>query len=335
MTGLVLGACSGGSASTNTSVTTPRSAAPEASTTLREGSAPTAGSSTSASPTTTDPAGPVTAVVVGPTLPRPISRAVAVSSGDGVELIGGRTTAKVSTDEVVQWDPSGSAAVSGRLARRVHDSSATVLAGRPLVFGGGDGGSVAEVQQLEGSGATLAGMLPTGRSDLSAATVGDTAYVIGGFDDTSGQLDILATTDGKQFTAVAQLPGEVRYGAAVTVGSRILIFGGESDSRSSDAVLAFDPGTATVEQVGALPVRLSHASAFLLGDRVYLAGGETDGTRHGDIYSFDEASGRSEVVGQLPEVRSDAAVAVVGSTAYLLGGESPAAVDTVVAVTAP
>jgi hypothetical protein len=332
---LALGACSSGGGSTAGPAKTATTSTSSTKTGSPKGAAPADTSSPPSSTPTSKAAGPVTAKIVGPTLPQPISRAVAVASADGVELIGGRTTAKVSTNQLVQWAPGGTATISGHLARRVHDSSVTLLGGHAFVFGGGDGGSVANVQEVNGASATMAGKLPTGRSDLSAATIGDTAYVIGGFSDTAGQPDVLATTDGRQFTKVATLPRTVRYGAVVTVGSKILVFGGEDGDRSSDAVLAIDPAKATAEQVATLPVRLSHASAFVLNGHVYLAGGETDGVRHRDIYAFDVATGRSQVVGQLPAARSDAAVAVVGSTAYLLGGETPNAVDTVVAVTAP
>lgn len=328
---LVVAGCAGSSSGGSSTITGSKGPSSASGAT----SSPNATGPTTTVTATASPVGPVAVAVVDPALPQPISRAVAVPAGDGVELIGGRTTAKVSTDELVQWTPQGQSTVTGHLARRVHDASVTILGGHPFVFGGGDGGSVADVQEVGAGRTTMAGMLPTGRSDLSAATVGDTAYVVGGFDDTAGQRDVLATADGKTFTTVAALPGTVRYGGVVTVGKRILIFGGEDGGRSSDAVLAFDPAKATVEQIANLPVRLSHASAFVMDGHVYVAGGETDGVRHADIYAFDVASGRFEVVGQLPEVRSDAAVAVVGRTAYLLGGETPTAVDTVVAVSAP
>lgn len=248
-------------------------------------------------------------------------------------LLGGRTTAKVSTADVVTWKPQGSVAVTGSLARRVHDSSVAVVDGHTLVFGGGDGGSVAEVQEVDAADhGTEVGQLPIGRSDLSAVTVDGRAYVLGGFDDRAGVVAILATTDGQTLERVADLPGEIRYGAAVGLGHEVLMFGGEDQGGPSDAVLALDPKDGTVKAVATLPVKLSHASAFVLGGQAYVAGGRTGDTRHTEIWRYDPGPATFTQVGDLPGPRSDAAVAVVGDIAYFLGGETPATVDTVVAV---
>ncbi|MGI8756067.1 MAG: kelch repeat-containing protein [Acidimicrobiales bacterium] len=292
-------------------------------------------STTAEATTTTSPPAHLRASVVGPPLTQPLSRAVAVPRHGSVLVLGGRTAAKVSTAEVATWTPGGAAVVTGSLARRVHDSSVTVLGDHTLVLGGGDGGSVSDVQDVDASGHGVgAGRLPTARSDLSAATVGGTAYVLGGFDDRAGVVEVLATTDGRSFRSVAALPGEVRYGAVVAVGGQVLVFGGEDEQGATDAVLGFDPGAGRVSQVATLPVALSHASAFVLEGRVYVAGGRTGDRRHGEIWRYDPGSKTFTQVGTLPEARSDAAVAVVGDTAYLLGGETPATLDSVVAVTA-
>src|ERR1700712_446301 len=129
--------------------------------------------------TTTAPSRLLKAAIVGPSLPQPISRAVAVSRpSGGVLLLGGRTGAKISTDEIVSWTPAGSAGV-GHLALAGHDSSGSWVGGRALIFGGGNGSSVADVQAVtaEGTG-SLVGRLPQPRSDVSSVAIGSTAYVV-------------------------------------------------------------------------------------------------------------------------------------------------------------
>lgn len=295
----------------------------------------TSSTAASATTTTSSPPAHVTASVVGPPLTQPLSRTVAVPRRRSVLVLGGRTAAKVSTSELVTWTPGRTAKVTGSLARRVHDSSAAVVGDHTLVLGGGDGGSVADVQDVDAAGQAVGvGRLPTARSDLSAVTVGGSAYVLGGFDDRAGVVEVLATTDGRSFRRVGALPGEVRYGAVVAVRGQVLVFGGEDERGPTDAVLAFDPRAGTVRRMATLPVALSHASAFLLGGQVYVAGGRTGDRRHAEIWRYDAGPKAFSQVGVLPEARSDAAVAVVGATAYLLGGETPATVDSVVAVTA-
>ncbi len=317
---LGLGGCSGsvGNGAASTTTVAPRVAT---STTVVRTSTPTR-------------AVRLSAALIGAPLPQPLSRAVVVATGDHLRVLGGRTAAHVSTNEVVTWSPGTPASLSGQLARRVHDSAGVVVGGHTLLFGGGDGGSVTEVQEVDAGGTgQIVGHLPTGRSDLCAAVIGATAYVIGGFDDTNGVLDVLATTDGRSFTTAATLPSENRYGAAVTVGHRVLVFGGEDANGSVDAVLAINPASHAVTRVGTVPVRLSHAAAFVVRGQVYVAGGETDGSRIATIWRYDVATGAFTEVGHLPDDRSDAAVVVLGDTAYLVGGETPNTVDTVVAVT--
>jgi hypothetical protein len=277
----------------------------------------------------------LTASVVGPALPQPISREVALVVGGHIEVLGGRTSAKVSTDEVVRWEPGGAATVVGHLARRVHDSAGVVLGGRALLFGGGDGGSVADVQAFDGSTATKVGSLGVGRSDVSAAAIGGTAYVIGGFDDSNGVLEVSSTSDGRSFRKVAALPRTIRYGAAIAEGSKLLVFGGDDGTTSSDSVLLVDPAKGTTNEVARLPVRLSHAVAFTLDGSIFVAGGETDGARTDVIYRYDPTGRSFAIAGRLPGPRSDAGAVVVGHTAYVIGGEGPGTLGDVVALTAP
>lgn len=286
--------------------------------------------------TTTTPRPPQLSVsIVGQRLPQPISRAVAVAEGDHVRVLGGRTAAHTSTDQIVDWYPASPSTVSGHLARRVHDAAGVKVAGNTLLFGGGDGGSVADVQAVgpTGSGRSV-GTLGTARSDVSATAIGRTAFVVGGYDDKGGVLDVLTTSDGRSFNKIGRLPSQIRYGAATASGGRVIVFGGEDEQGSTDAVLSIDPASGTVTRVATLPVRLSHAVAFVLRGEVYVAGGETDGARVATIWRYDRRTAALVEAGRLPDARSDAAVAVVGDTAYLAGGEAPGTLDSVVAVTA-
>ena len=67
-----------------------------------------------------------------------------------------------------------------------------------------------------GAGA-VAGQLPQPRSDLATTTVGRTDYIVGGYDGTTYDPSVLATTDGTHFTSVANLPVPVRYPAVVAL----------------------------------------------------------------------------------------------------------------------
>ena len=165
------------------------------------------------------------------------------------------------------------------------------------------------------------GHLPVPRSDLSAATLGRRAYVLGGYDGTAPVGDVLQTGDGRSFKRIASLPTPVRYAAVVPQGHVIYAFGGETASgQDSEVIQAVDVSTQSVRVVGHLPQATSHASAVALGGRVYVFGGRSGGTATDRILAFDPVSKRISVAGRLPYPVMNAAAATVGGVGFLVGG---------------
>ena len=248
----------------------------------------------------------------------------------GPLILGGLDATSASVSGVFQLD-AGSGAVEevGALTGPLHDAAAVTLGERILVFGGGTSTSTDTVQSLQATGGAVAsgtvarqvGRLPTIRSDLSAVTIGDRAYVLGGYDGSEPIDSVLETTDGSAFTQVATLPTPARYMAVATLGGVIYAFGGESATgEANDAIQAIDPEAETARVVGHMPEPLSHAAAFNLGGQVYIAGGEAGGAPSDAIWRFDPGSARVVRAGGLPVAASGAGAATVGSTEYLIGG---------------
>lgn len=274
-------------------------------------------------------------------LPAAVSRPVVLPDGTGFVVLGGLATGDVSTSRVVRVDPAtGSAQVAGALARAVHDSAGAVLGGRDYVFAGGSYSTVATVQAWSGGQASTVGQLPSPRSDLTAVTVGPTAYVVGGFDGTSMDPQVLATTDGATFKSVAALPIPVRYAAVSYQGGDLWVFGGvtstsEGGTLETSAIQRVDPATGQAAVVGHLPQAMGHATAVRLGGQVFLLGGRSGTTPSSAVWRLDPAKASVVAAGTLPQAVSDAGSVVVGDTAYLVGGEvtGPSApLDTVVAL---
>ena len=248
----------------------------------------------------------------------------------GPLILGGLDATSASVSGVFQLDAgSGGIEEVGSLTGPLHDAAAVTLGERVLVFGGGTATSTDTVQSLQATGGAVApgtvarqvGQLPTVRSDLSAVTIGDRAYVLGGYDGSEPIDSVLETTDGSAFTQVGTLPTPARYMAVATLGGVIYAFGGESaNGEASDAIQAIDPKAETARVVGHLPEPLSHAAAFNLGGQVYIAGGEAGGAPSDAIWRFDPGSGRVAPAGRLPVAACGAGAATVGSTEYLIGG---------------
>jgi outer membrane protein assembly factor BamB len=262
-------------------------------------------------------------------LPASVSGESVVAMRAGPLILGGLDSTDTSVSGVFQLDSSnGGLREAGVLSGPLHDAAAVALGDQVLVFGGGAETSTDAVQALPAPGGTVAsdatahtvGSLPSVRSDLSAVTIGDRAFVLGGYDGSKPIDTVLETTDGRSFTQVATLPAPARYMAVATFGDRIYAFGGETASGASDAIREVDPRTGAARVVGQLPRALSHASAVVLGGRIYILGGEISGSPSDAIWRFDPAGGGVVATGRLPVAVSDGAATTVGSTAYLIGG---------------
>ncbi len=277
-------------------------------------------------------------------LPAPISGEAVVATAAGPLIIGGLDAASNSAGGVFVLDPAGGELSEvGSLTGPLHDAAATVLGNRVLVFGGGTETSSDEVQALAAPGGRVApgtaaetvGKLPTVRSDLSAVTIGKTAYVLGGYDGTTPLASVLATPDGSTFSEVTQLPEPARYLAVATLGGRIYAFGGETGNGSaSDAIQEVDPKAGTAKVIGHLPGPVSHAGAVALSGSIYVLGGEDGGSPTARIWRFVPGKKKVTAAGKLPRPISAGGAAVVGSSGYLIGGtgDGEAPLDEVVTV---
>ena len=263
----------------------------------------------------------------------PISRSVAVpTSPTNVLVLGGLTSgdASVATAATIAV-PAGTSAPRGSLVTPTHDAAGALLRGRVLVFGGGAQKTVASVQSFPlappggTSNATVVGQLPQPRADAAAVTIGRTVYVVGGYDGTRADPQVLATRDGASFRVVGSLPVPVRYPAIAAVGPLIYVFGGTrigAGSTPVDTIQRIDTRSGQTKVVGHLPEPLSAASAAALGGIVYVAGGTNGVADSGTIEAFDPRSRHMLAAGHLLAPVSNAAVTVVGGTAWIVGGES-------------
>jgi len=168
--------------------------------------------------------------------------------------------------------------------------------------------------------------LPTARADAAAATIGGTAFVLGGYDGAALDAEVLATTDGLHYSKVARLRVAVRYPAVAALDGKIYVFGGQaSNGQPVRLVQVVDPRSHHVALAGELPVPLSGAVAVDLGGTVYVAGGDSPAGPSlrptANIYAFDLKRHSFLHAGSLPVAVSNAGAAVLGQRAWIVGGE--------------
>jgi hypothetical protein len=295
----------------------------------------------------------------------PLSREVVLpGAGNDVTVVGGLTGTQSTTSHVFSLDTSSGAETPlTALASAVHDASGAFLRGRGYLFGGGSPDTVNTVQQLPApapaplapasksdrnpssapagttSGPTVSvspsvvGQLPQPRSDSQAVTIGATSYVIGGYDGSTGDRDVLATADGVHFSAVAALPVAVRYPAVAALGTDIYVFGGQAVGGSNnghaiDSVQLISSTQRTAKVIAHMPSPVAGAVAFELSGHIYVAGGvaQPSGTQPGpalpSVWAYDVNSKKLTNAGTLPVPTSYAGAAVLNGRAWVIGGEN-------------
>jgi len=273
-------------------------------------------------------------------LPAPLSREAALPAASGLLIAGGLTAQRTSTDAVTGLDPvTGATRAAGHLAAATHDAAGASLGAQTYLFGGGTAASVPTVQAFAAETvaaagtapkAAVVGQLPTPRSDASGVTAGSVAYVIGGYDGTRWDPQVLATRDGKHFRVAARLPVPVRYAAVTAAAGEIWVFGGQTSSGATSAIQRISPATGQASVVGHLLASLQGATAIVLNGQIYVAGGVAAGGTSPVVYRFDPATSSVSAAGQLPVPVAYAAGAVAGGVGYLIGGEDgPRSVPTV------
>jgi hypothetical protein len=272
--------------------------------------------------------------------------------GSKLVLLGGLNGSTSASGVFTLDTTNGRLRQIGSLPVGTHDAVGSVVAGRYVVFGGGSPATVATVQAFSGTSGSHLGTLPTPRSDAGTATIGDSTYIVGGYDGTRPDAKVLVTTNGRSFRPIGSLPVPVRYPAVAAAGGKLYVFGGEALSGTAaghpvDDIQIIDPARGTASVVAHLPEPLEASAAVVLDGHIYLAGGDSTSaqpsvtgvgatqlsspvsaraagglTTVSSIWAFDPLTGRTLLAGHLQVPVSHAGVAVLGSRAWLVGGES-------------
>jgi hypothetical protein len=251
--------------------------------------------------------------------------AVAPLQGQQFVLLGGLEAGEGSTAAVTVLD-AGRAIAHASLPEPQHDAQAARLGGMVYVFGGGQESSYNHILRFDPATAsvTQAGELPQATSDAAVVEVGETAYVIGGYNGQQALDTIVAWRPGGSAEVLAHLPSGLRYAAAAAASGGIVIAGGTPGEGANSAILRFDPATRALQSIGQMPAPVEHAAAFALGRYVYVVGGRgaAQGSQTADLLAIDSTSGRAVRVAQLPQPLSDAAVTESGGHIWVAGGSS-------------
>lgn len=183
--------------------------------------------------------------------------------------------------------------------------------------------------------------MPTKRSDLTATTVGDAIYLVGGCSNdqewsvgAGGTGMYLCTGISKDtvkylprtdtYESLPDAPRSRYRHAAAAVGSRVYVFGGcRIDDGIVEEIDVFDTQAGQWSTLaGLMTFATSDLSAFTYDGRVYTLGGygRPDYGASSRVMIFDPATEDWSIGPSMVQGRGDAAAALAGGRAYALGG---------------
>jgi Kelch motif/PQQ-like domain len=259
-------------------------------------------------------------------LDTPLSREIVLPrvGSRGLVVLGGLESGNSSTGAVDLLDTrNGALSPHGTLLQATHDAAGAALARRQLVIGGGTTAPARSTQITTGVKTAQGGALAGARADAGAVTIGRSVYVVGGYDGSAMDREVVATTDGRTYRSVAALPVAVRYPALAVLGSSIYVFGGLlANGHPTAAVQVIDPASRTARVVGRLPRPVDGAAAGVLNRTIYLAGGRTASGATTAIFAFDPRGASFLRAGSLRVAVANAGAAVTGGRLWLVGGET-------------
>ena len=206
-------------------------------------------------------------------LPAPSSDQAAATIGSTAYVVGGYTGSRW-LDTIVAWRPGSPARIVAHLPSPLRYAAVTAVDGHLVIAGGSrpDGSaSNAVLEYTPGGRVVVVGRLPAPVTHGAAATLGPTAYVIGGRGATLGSptAAIFAVDLAhRRLRPAGHLAQPLSDLAAVGLGDRILLAGGRGSHGTVSSVTVLRSRSVTVKV--APPARVS---ALLDASNVYAADG--------------------------------------------------------------
>jgi hypothetical protein len=171
---------------------------------------------------------------------------------------------------------------------------------------------------------------PSQRGEVSAALVGSTVYVVGGFETsahTTAVVQRLNLRSGRWSESVP-LPEPLNHMNAVGYRGSLYIVGGyaQPTDTSAGAVAHFwrwDPASGHWSAMPPAPLPRAAAGAAVLGHRLYVAGGRSDAqTTISTLAIFDFDTGKWSLGPPLHHAREHVAGVAADGAVWILGGRA-------------
>lgn len=184
-----------------------------------------------------------------------------------------------------------------------------------------------EYQVAEGGSWKTLAPMPTPRSEVAAAALGNRIYVAGGISPSPRIVDAFEVYDvaSNRWEKLTALPEPVHHAGAAALNGKVYIIGGFGGSLLSwqpkDHVWEYDPSAGRWRDRARLPTPRGALAAAVLQGRIYAIGGK-GAKLLGVVERYDPVTDQWEAVRVLSVPREHLAAAVAAGKIYVIGGRS-------------
>jgi len=166
------------------------------------------------------------------------------------------------------------------------------------------------------------------RSEVGAARIGDSIYVVGGFMDPSATTAAVERYDVERdrWRRLGPMPIAVNHPAVTSHRGYLYVYGGYTDSTSFDPIAAlqrFDPRSGRWTLLPASPTPRAAAGLVARGGKLYASGG-ADGVALDTLEVYDIATHSWRAAPPMATPREHIAAVATADGVYVLGGRSSA-----------
>lgn len=175
--------------------------------------------------------------------------------------------------------------------------------------------------------------------EIGVASLGNTLYVLGGFNESLqlGSLLQAYDTENNSWTQAAPLPEVVHHANFVAVAGKLYVLGAMNlegfGFRAIASSYVYDPAMDQWTAIASMPTGSERGAAAIgvIKGKVYLAGGLRDDAAVADVSSYDPVTDQWDTtLPSLPAPRDHLMGAAVNGTFYVFGGRD-GSIDSVMA----
>jgi N-acetylneuraminic acid mutarotase len=166
--------------------------------------------------------------------------------------------------------------------------------------------------------------MPTARSEITATSIEDNIYVIGGFDGSGEVLDIVEVynANNDSWNSIAPLPEPLHHTAATSFDGKIYVIGGfvSREWIPTNKLFVYDPIKDQWSEGKSMPTSRGALSALFVNGILYAIGGQDEDGDWNTNESYNPTTNNWSLEAPMPTGRHHTASATIDNKIYLIGG---------------